>query len=35
MWLTNGKDYRFDTDDRSATSEEQVQSLLDELWRTI
>ncbi len=35
MWLTNGKDYRFDTDDRSATSEEQVQSLLDELWSTI
>jgi hypothetical protein len=35
MWLTNGKDYRFDTEGRAATTEIELRSLLDELWREI
>jgi hypothetical protein len=35
MWLTNGKEYRFDTDGRSATNEAQAHALLDELWSAI
>ncbi|MCW5808373.1 MAG: hypothetical protein KIT31_38845 [Deltaproteobacteria bacterium] len=35
LWLTNGKDHRFDTDGRSATDEAQVRALLNELWSSI
>jgi len=35
MWLYKGEDYRFDTDGRAATTEIELRSLLDELWREI
>jgi hypothetical protein len=35
IWLTNGKEYRFDSDGRPATNEAELRSLLDELWREI
>lgn len=35
MWLTNGKEYRLDTDGRSANTDAQVRTMLDELWNAI
>lgn len=35
MWLTNGKSYRFDSEERSATNEVELRALLDEFWRHV